>query len=68
MVYKIEGNLDKKDFKKTCEKFTQDNEVVHARYSEGGEKCFYENYKIDDFYEEIMVTDASEEIVNKRLR
>ncbi|MED7789340.1 condensation domain-containing protein [Francisella sp. 19X1-34] len=49
LVYKITGNLDKKALKKACEKFTQDNEVVHARYSKDGEKCFYGNYKIDDF-------------------
>jgi len=68
LVYKIKGSLNKEDLKKACERFTQDNEVVHARYSEDGEKCFYSDYTIDDFYEELISKDANEEIIHKILR
>ncbi|MFT4693256.1 MAG: amino acid adenylation domain-containing protein [Francisella sp.] len=68
LVYKIKGDLNKQALKRACEKFTQDNEVVHARYSDDGENCFYGDYKIDDFYEELIVKDANEEIVHKTLR
>uniref|UniRef100_UPI00123C9CE0 condensation domain-containing protein n=1 Tax=Francisella sp. SYW-9 TaxID=2610888 RepID=UPI00123C9CE0 len=68
LVYKIKGNLNKEALKKACEKFIQDNKIVHARYSEDGEKCFYGNYVIDDFYKEFLAESANEKEIYKQLR
>ncbi len=67
-VYKIKGELDKEILKKACEKFTQDNEIVHARFSADGEKCFYSNYKIDDFYDEYLLENFSDRDVHEKIR
>ncbi|WP_150468139.1 non-ribosomal peptide synthetase [Francisella sp. SYW-9] len=55
LVYKIKGNLKKDSLKQACQKFINDNEVFHARYSQNGEKCFYGDYSIDDFYIELTL-------------
>jgi hypothetical protein len=49
LVYKITGNLDKSKLIQACDIFTQKHEICHARYNEDGSKCYYKNYKIEDF-------------------
>lgn len=69
LVYKIDGNLDRDSLKQACEKFINDNEIFHAKYSENGEKCFYGNYGISDFYIELnLEKDKSKEDIDKLLR
>ncbi|MBK2239031.1 non-ribosomal peptide synthetase, partial [Francisella philomiragia] len=60
LLYKIEGELNKNALKSACENFIKNNEVVHARYSEDGEQCFYSDYSIEDFYTHIDISDKKD--------
>jgi hypothetical protein len=61
LIFKLEGCLNKEALRSACENFIKNNEVVHARYSEDGEKCFYSDYSIEDFYE-VKVLEESDDI------
>jgi amino acid adenylation domain-containing protein len=58
-VYRINGDLDEKRFKRACELFIQQHEEVHASYSQDGSECFCSDYGIDDFYSRVAL--ASDE-------
>jgi hypothetical protein len=55
MVFKITGDLDAESLKQACRHFVFNHEVVHAVYSENGEKCFYGDFSVDGFYTYISI-------------
>ena len=66
LAFKIKGNLNKDALKQACEAFIQKHEIVHAQYSKDGNKCYYGNYTIDDFFHERKLDQTSE--INGQLR
>ncbi len=60
LVFKFNDTLKVSMLKKALAHYASENEVVHARYSSDGENCYYSNYTMDEFYEEINLFSESE--------
>src|SRR5258708_1104212 len=65
-VNKIAGKLNKRALKNACEAFINQNELVHAQYSQDGESCYYGNFDIGDFYHESVI--SSKQPIESQIR
>ncbi|RBL90379.1 non-ribosomal peptide synthetase/type I polyketide synthase [Chitinophaga flava] len=53
LVNKLVGKIDSNALRKSCEVLVNQHEVMHAQYTEDGSTCYYVEFSIDDFYQEL---------------
>ncbi|WP_249219737.1 non-ribosomal peptide synthetase/type I polyketide synthase [Chitinophaga sp. HK235] len=53
LVNKLVGKIDRNALRKSCGILVNQHEVMHAQYSEDGNTCYYGEFSIDDFYQEL---------------